>query len=157
MPRLSAGLLLYRPNNGRIEVLLVHHGGPLWAHKDLGSWSIPKGDDGSDEDPLSAAIRELCEETGCTADGPFIPLASVKQRGGKIVTAWGVVADCAVSAVKSNTFRMEWPPHSGTVQSFPEVDRAEWFDMDVAKVKILAGQVPLLDELVAKLGPGTAD
>lgn len=147
MPRFSAGLLLYRRDGGRIEVFLIHHGGPFWADKDAGSWSIPKGEYGEGEDSLAAAQRELREETGCTVSGPFHPLTPIKQRGGKIVTAWAVEADCDAESIQSNTFRMAWPPHSGKFQSFPEVDRAGWFFMDAARVEILASQLPFLDEL----------
>jgi predicted NUDIX family NTP pyrophosphohydrolase len=147
MPRLSAGLLLFRRADESIEVFLVHPGGPFWEKKDLGAWSIPKGEYEPDEDPLTAARRELEEETGFTVEGPFLPLAPVRQAGGKIVSAWAVESDCDASAIRSNTFKTQWPPKSGKWQQFPEVDRAEWFTLPAAREKILAGQVPLLDEL----------
>jgi len=143
----SAGLLMYRRRDGRMEVFLVHPGGPFWAKKDAAAWSIPKGEFAADEDPLAAAQREFAEETGLTPSGPFTALTPIKQTGGKIVQAWAVEGDCDPAAVRSNTFTMEWPPRSGRRQEFPEVDRAEWFTLDVARNKIHKGQVPLLDEL----------
>ena len=143
----SAGLLMYRRRDGRMEVFLVHTGGPFWAKKDAAAWSIPKGEFAADEDPLAAAQREFAEETGLTPSGPFTALTPIKQTGGKIVQAWAVEGDCDPAAVRSNTFTMEWPPRSGRRQEFPEVDRAEWFTLDVARNKIHKGQVPLLDEL----------
>jgi len=148
MPRISAGLLLFRQHGRQLEVFLVHPGGPLWRNKDLGAWSIPKGECVSGEDPLVAARRELREETGLDADGPFTALRPVRQAGGKIVQAWAAQADLDPSRLVSNTFTMEWPPRSGREQEFPEVDRAAWFPLDEARVRILSGQVPLLDELV---------
>jgi predicted NUDIX family NTP pyrophosphohydrolase len=143
----SAGLLLYRIRAGALEALLVHPGGPLWAKKDLGAWSIPKGEYGSGEDPLEAARREFEEETGFRVTGPLLPLTRVRQPGGKEVLAWAVEGDADAAAVRSNTFSMEWPPRSGRKVEFPEVDRAAWFDVDEARRKILKGQLPLLDEL----------
>jgi predicted NUDIX family NTP pyrophosphohydrolase len=151
MPRKSAGLLLYRHQAGRLEVLLVHPGGPFWARKDEGAWSIPKGELAEDEDPLAAAIREVEEETGCVVTGAFRPLDPVKQPGGKTVLAWAVACDFDPATLKSNTFSMEWPPKSGNVQPFPEVDRAAWFDAEGARRKLLKGQLPLLDQLLRDL------
>jgi predicted NUDIX family NTP pyrophosphohydrolase len=143
----SAGLLIYRRRHGVLEVLLVHPGGPFWAKKDERSWSIPKGEYSSEEDPLEVAKREFREETGFQALGEFLPLNPRKQPSGKIITAWAFEGDCDASAVKSNTFLMEWPPHSGRQQEFPEVDRAGWFTLPVAKEKIVKGQAGFLDEL----------
>jgi predicted NUDIX family NTP pyrophosphohydrolase len=147
MAKSSAGLLMYRRRHGVIEVLLVHPGGPFWAKKDLGSWSIPKGLFEQDEDPLEAAKREFKEETGYQATGKFIPLTSLKQAGGKIIHAWAVEGNLDTSSIKSNTFPMEWPPRSGKWKNFPEVDRAEWLTIDVAKEKILKGQIGFIEEL----------
>jgi len=143
----SAGILLYRFREGKLEVLLVHPGGPFWAKKEAGAWSIPKGEFAEGEDPLSAANREFHEETGFSVSGKFIALPAVKQAGGKFVYAWAVEGDCDAAAVKSNTFSMEWPPRSGKRTEFPEVDRAGWFPLELAKDKILKGQMRLLDEL----------
>jgi predicted NUDIX family NTP pyrophosphohydrolase len=151
MPRRSAGLLCYRRTGSGIEVLLVHPGGPFWAAKDDGAWSIPKGEIAPDEDPLRAAQREFAEELNATADGPFVPLEAVRQAGGKVVIAWACEADVDVSAFTSNTFSMEWPPRSGTMREFPEVDRAEWFPLATARQKILKGQTPLLDQVEAMI------
>ncbi|MBK5296751.1 MAG: NUDIX domain-containing protein [Vicinamibacteria bacterium] len=148
MPQISAGLLLFRQRDGQLEVLLVHPGGPFWRNKDLGAWSIPKGECAPGEDPLLAARRELREETGFDVDGPFTALQPVRQAGGKIVQAWAAQADLDPSRLVSNTFTTEWPPRSGRQQEFPEVDRAAWFALDEARVRILSGQTPLLDELV---------
>ena len=149
MPRKSAGLLLYRRGSDRLEVLLVHPGGPFWARKDDGAWSIPKGEFADGEDPLDAAIREFQEETGQRPSGEFIPLTPLKQAGGKLVYAWALRADFDPATLASNTFSMEWPPKSGKLRDFPEVDRAEWFTMDVARGKILKGQAAFLDQLIA--------
>ena len=146
----SAGLLLYRMRNSVLEVFLVHPGGPFWAKKDDGAWSIPKGEIAEDEDPLKAAKREFFEETGFEVDGNFIALTPVRQAAGKWVYAWAVEGDCDANAIKSNTFSMEWPPRSGKKKEFPEVDRAAWFTLDVAKGKILKSQLSLLEEV----GPG---
>jgi len=143
----SAGLLMYRRRGGAVEVFLVHPGGPFWAKKDAAAWSIPKGEFAADEDPLAAAQREFVEETGLSPSGPFAALAPIKQTGGKTVVAWAVEGDCDPAAVRSNTFTMEWPPRSGRRQEFPEVDRAEWLTLAVARDKIHKGQVPLLEEL----------
>jgi predicted NUDIX family NTP pyrophosphohydrolase len=147
VPRRSAGLLLYR-RNPDIEVLLVHPGGPFFAKKDDGVWSIPKGEYEPGEDALAAAVREFEEELGSRPpDGERIDLGEIKQRGGKIVTAWAVEGDIDTVAVVSNTFAMEWPPRSGRTAEFPEIDRAEWFDLPTARTKILAAQEPFLDRL----------
>lgn len=151
MARRSAGLLLYRRCGGQLEVLLVHPGGPLWARKDEGAWSIPKGEPAEGEDGLSAAKREFEEETGATAPaGPFVTLDAVRQAGGKIVDAWAAEGEFDPSGLNSNMFEMEWPPGSGRRQQFPEVDRAEWFTIDEARRKILRGQAPFLDRLAAR-------
>lgn len=147
MPNISAGILMYRITDRVLQVFLVHPGGPLWAEKDLGAWSIPKGLLNSDEDPLAAARREFEEETGFKVSGDFIPLCSVKTGSGKVIQAWAVEGDCDASASKSNTFPLEWPPRSGRYEEFPEVDRAEWFDMKEAKKKLNKRQVVFLEEL----------
>jgi predicted NUDIX family NTP pyrophosphohydrolase len=129
-------------------VLLVHPGGPLWARRDVGAWSIPKGEYGADEDPLAAARREFAEELGASPpDGPAEDLGEIRQKSGKLVRAWAVAGDLDVTEVSSNTFTLEWPPHSGRQQEFPEVDRAQWFDVPLARTKIIAAQVALLDRL----------
>jgi predicted NUDIX family NTP pyrophosphohydrolase len=147
MGKKSAGLLMYRRRHGILEVFLVHPGGPFWAKKDAGSWSIPKGEYMPEEEPLEVAKREFEEETGFKASGQFIPLTSRKQPSGKVITVWAFQGDCDASAIKSNTFSMQWPPRSGTEQEFPEVDRAGWFSIPVAKEKIIKGQAGFLDEL----------
>ena len=146
----SAGLLLYRLRSKVLEVLLVHPGGPFWAKKDLGAWSIPKGEFEDDEDALDAAIREMEEETGKRVNGNFIALTPVKIKSGKTIYAWAVENDSDPAELKSNLFEMEWPPKSGIKKSFPEVDKAAWFNVDDAKDKINAGQVPLISELEQK-------
>jgi predicted NUDIX family NTP pyrophosphohydrolase len=147
MAKQSAGLLIYRFRHGTLEVFLVHPGGPYWARKDAGSWSIPKGELGPEEDALEAAKREFEEETGFQATGPFIPLSSLKQPGGKLVHAWAAPGDFPAAAIKSNLFTLEWPPRSGKKQDFPEIDRAEWFSLDEAREKILKGQADFLTQL----------
>jgi predicted NUDIX family NTP pyrophosphohydrolase len=149
MPKKSAGLLLYREGSEGLEVLLVHPGGPFWARKDDGAWSIPKGEFEDPEDPLAAAIREFEEETGARPGGEFIPLKPLKQPGGKLVYAWAVRADFDPATLKSNLFSMEWPPRSGRRQEFPEVDRAAWFGKEAARRKILKGQAGFVDQLAA--------
>ena len=134
----------------------MHPGGPFWARKDAGAWSIPKGECGDAEDPLDTARREVAEELGAAPDGPPVPLAPVRQAGGKLVLAWAVETDFDVTTLRSNTFSMEWPPRSGRQQSFPEVDRAAWFGLAEARSKLLAGQVPLLDQLERVVEPGWA-
>jgi predicted NUDIX family NTP pyrophosphohydrolase len=143
----SAGILMYRWRNSTLEVFLVHPGGPFWSKKDAGSWSIPKGELSEGEDRLNAAKREFQEETGFLPEGNFVALAPIKQTGGKLVYGWVVRGDCDAKRIVSNTFSMEWPPRSGKRRDFPEVDRAEWFTMEVAKEKILKGQVGFLEEL----------
>jgi predicted NUDIX family NTP pyrophosphohydrolase len=147
MAKQSAGVLLYRFRQAALEVFLVHPGGPFWAKKDLGAWSIPKGEPAPGEDLLARAQREFAEETGAAVTGTFRPLAPVKQSGGKIVHAWAVEGDCDAAAIKSNSFDLEWPPRSGRIQAFPEVDRAAWFALAAARDKINSGQVGLLDAL----------
>ncbi len=147
MSKHSAGLLMYRRRQGVIEVFLVHPGGPFWAKKDLGAWSLPKGEFDPEEDALAAARREFAEETGFAAEGEFIPLTPRKQPSGKIIQAWAFAGDCDPGAVKSNTFTQEWPPRSGRQQEFPEIDRAGWFTLEEAKDKIIKGQVGFLEEL----------
>jgi predicted NUDIX family NTP pyrophosphohydrolase len=149
MPKRSAGLLMYRRRDDHVEVLLAHPGGPFWAKKDLGAWSIPKGELDSDEDLLLAAKREFEEETGLVPEGTFIALDELKQPGGKIVTAWAFEGYCDASQLKSNTFSMEWPPRSGRMAEFSEVDRWEWFSLDEAGKRILAGQKVFLERLLA--------
>jgi predicted NUDIX family NTP pyrophosphohydrolase len=146
--RPSAGLLLYRGTGEHVEVLLAHMGGPFWTRKDDGAWSIPKGEYGPDEDPLAAARREFAEELGSPApDGDYRPLGDVRQKNGKLVTAWAVAGDLDVTTVVSNTFEVEWPPRSGRRQEFPEVDRAAWFDLAAARPKLVAAQAAFLDRL----------
>jgi predicted NUDIX family NTP pyrophosphohydrolase len=145
--RESAGILMYRLRNSALEVFLVHPGGPYWAKKDAGAWSIPKGEFSEKEDRFSAAKREFKEETGIYPAGNFVALKSVRQPGGKVVYAWAVKGDCDAETIVSNRFSIEWPPCSGKRQEFPEVDRAGWFTTDVAKEKILKGQVGFLEEL----------
>jgi predicted NUDIX family NTP pyrophosphohydrolase len=147
MPKQSAGILLYRKFNDVLQIFLVHPGGPFWKNKDDGAWSIPKGEYESDEDPLAAAKREFYEETGQSIDGEFIALKPIKQKSGKIVQAYLVEGDIDAHNIKSNLFEIEWPPKTGKMQSFPEVDRAGWFTVDEARVKINAGQVGLVVEL----------
>lgn len=143
----SAGLLVFRRVEGRLEVFLVHPGGPYWARKDAGAWTIPKGEFGEGEDALEAAKREFREETSLGIEGRFAPLDAVRQAGGKIVSAWAVEADCDAASIRSNTFTLEWPPRSGRFREFPEVDRASWFTIAEARERILPSQSPLLDQL----------
>jgi predicted NUDIX family NTP pyrophosphohydrolase len=148
----SAGILLYRRADATLEVLLVHPGGPYWRRKDEGAWSIPKGELDAGEDAGDAARREFTEETGFRLAAPLEPLGEIRQRGGKRVTAFAVEGDIDVTAVKSNTFEIDWPPRSGKLQTFPEIDRAEWFDLPTARAKILESQRPFLDRLAAAVG-----
>jgi predicted NUDIX family NTP pyrophosphohydrolase len=148
----SAGILLYRRRDGGLEVFLVHPGGPFWAKKDLGAWSIPKGELTEGEEPLRAAIREFREETSFDVAGEFLPLSPVKQKSGKMVIAWALEGDCDPQEMRSNTFSMEWPPKSGKQREFPEADRGAWFGIEEARTRIVSGQAPLLDEL-ARLVP----
>jgi predicted NUDIX family NTP pyrophosphohydrolase len=149
MARTSAGLLIHRTRGSAREVFLVHPGGPFWAKKDDGAWSIPKGEYGAGEDPLAVAKRELQEETGLQVDGEFVKLEPIRQAGGKLVTAFAIAADVDARQIRSNHFEMEWPPRSGRRQQFPEVDRASWFAFAEARVKLLKSQLPLLDQLEA--------
>lgn len=142
---------MYRRAGDGVQVLLVHPGGPFWAKKDLGAWSIPKGEYGEGEDPRAAAAREFFEETGTRPAGTFRPLGDLVQPSRKIVSAWAVEGDVDVGAIKSNLFEMEWPPRSGRTASFPEVDRAGWFDPEEARRKILPGQRAFIDRLLAML------
>jgi predicted NUDIX family NTP pyrophosphohydrolase len=153
MPRrsqVSAGLLAFRRNDG-LELLLAHPGGPFWTKKDDGAWTIPKGVADADADTLSAARREFTEETGFVAKGDMLPLKAVRQRSGKTVIAWAFEADFDLTKFSSNEFEMEWPPHSGRLESFPEIDRLAWFDYETALTKIIAYQKPFLVELGAML------
>ena len=152
----SAGIVVYRRRSSGLEFLLVHPGGPYWAKKDEGAWSIPKGEHGDEEDPLQVARRELEEETGLLVEGDPIALQPVRQRGGKTVTAWGYEADWDPTRLRSNTFRIEWPPRSGKLTDFPEVDRAAWVTLEQARTKINPAQLPLLEELAATVGAAPA-
>ena len=152
MPQRSAGLLIHRRTAGVLEFLLVHPGGPFWARKDEGAWSIPKGLVGENEDELDAARREVEEELGVAIDGDFQPVGSYRQPGGKIVIAWSVEADIDADAIRSNMFTMEWPPKSGAMREFPEVDKAGWFSLPEAGLKILKGQRPILDDFLERRG-----
>jgi predicted NUDIX family NTP pyrophosphohydrolase len=143
----AAGVLLYRLRDSLLEVFLVHPGGPFWRKKDDGAWSIPKGELQEGEDPLEAAKREFQEETGFRPEGDFIALPPLRQAGGKLVHAWAVRGDCDANLIRSNVFSIEWPPRSGKQEKFPEVDRAGWFTLEIAKRKILRSQTGLLEEL----------
>jgi predicted NUDIX family NTP pyrophosphohydrolase len=144
----SAGILLYRKNGSRLEVLLVHPGGPFWKNKDEGAWSVPKGEFNDDENALDAAKREFEEETGFSCSGNFLELSPLKQKSGKMVYAWALEKDIDTSKIKSNEFEMEWPPKSGKQQRFPEIDKAQWFAATEAKQKINASQAGFIDELI---------
>lgn len=157
MAKQSAGLLLYRRREGRLEVLLVHPGGPFYAQKDAGVWSIPKGEHDLGEDPMAAARREFKEETGFTAEGPFLPLTPLKQKSGKLVRAFACEGDADPERLRSNTFSLEWPPHSGNLKEFPEVDRAAWFSLAEAREKIHPGQAGFLEELARLVGESGGD
>ena len=146
--RKSAGILLYRRSGDELEVLLVHPGGPFWASKDAGAWSLPKGEYEDGDDALAAALREFEEETGTAPPpGPLTDLGSVKQRSGKVVSAWAAEGDLDAEAIRSNTFAMEWPPRSGRMQDFPEIDRAAWFGLEEARERINPAQAAFLDRL----------
>lgn len=150
MPKLSAGVLLYRIRDDVVEALLAHPGGPFWARKDDGAWSIPKGEYTEDEEPWAAAQREFSEELGLPVPaGPRLDLGALKQPGGKVVTAFAVRGDLDVTDARSNTFELEWPRGSGNMREFPEVDRVEWFPVARARAKLLKGQRPYLDLLMA--------
>jgi predicted NUDIX family NTP pyrophosphohydrolase len=152
MPRRSAGLLMYRRRGHGIELLLIHPGGPFWVNKDLGAWSIPKGEYDDTEEPLAAAQREFNEETGWVATPPFVPLGALKQRSGKLITAWSCEGDADPATLVSNRFEMQWPPRSGRLQQFPEADRAAWFEPAEARRRILDGQCGFIDMLERRLG-----
>ncbi|MCZ4094063.1 NUDIX domain-containing protein [Sinorhizobium psoraleae] len=147
MPKRSAGILLYKHENGALRVLLVHPGGPFWSNRDLGAWSIPKGEYDPDEQPEAAARREFLEETGITMNGALELLGELRQKSGKLVTAYAGESDLDITDIRSNMFEMEWPPHSGKTQAFPEVDRAGWFSVPEAREKINASQLPFIDRL----------
>ncbi len=150
MPRTSAGLLLYRRRGAGVEVLIGHMGGPFWARKDDAAWSVPKGEYGPGEEPLDVALREFEEELGVPVPADdFLPLGEVRQSGGKVLTIWAAEGDLDAAAARSNTFPLEWPPRSGRLQEFPEIDRAAWVPVDEARTKLVRGQVPLLDRLLA--------
>jgi predicted NUDIX family NTP pyrophosphohydrolase len=151
MPKRSAGILMYRRTSHGLEVLLVHPGGPFWAKKDKGAWSIPKGEY-DEEEPLACAIREFEEELGQRPQGEFVALGEVRQAGGKIVAGFAVQGDFDAAKLVSNMFEMEWPPKSGKLQSFPEIDRAQWFTADEARLRINPAQSVLIDRLVERLG-----
>ena len=153
MPRTSAGILLYRRTaDGALEVLLGHMGGPFWAKKDAGAWSIPKGEYGEGEDAFATAQREFLEELGSPVPATDLtPLGEVRQSGGKLLTVWAAEGDLDVTTAVSNTFTLEWPPRSGRMQEFPEIDRAAWVTVDTARELLVKGQVPLLDRLLEEL------
>jgi predicted NUDIX family NTP pyrophosphohydrolase len=154
MPKVSAGLLMYRVRDGELEFLLAHPGGPLWKSRDAGVWTIPKGEVELNEDLLAAARREFEEETGVKAEGKFVALSPIRQKSGKLVHAWAIEGECDTNCIVSNMFQLEWPPRSGQFQSCPEIDRAAFFRMDEAKEKINPAQIPLLEELAAKWKAG---
>jgi predicted NUDIX family NTP pyrophosphohydrolase len=156
MPKRSAGLLMYRLSDDGASVLLVHPGGPFWAKKDLGAWSIPKGEYAATEEPLAAARREFEEETGACPAGDFRPLGEVTQPGRKLVSAWAVAGDFDPATLVSNTFELAWPPRSNSKVRFPEVDRAQWFSIDEARRKILPGQREFIDRLLQLLAAGAS-
>lgn len=149
--RRSAGILLWRRRNGAVEVMLAHPGGPLWSKQDEGAWSIPKGEFEPGESAEAVAMREFREETGFGCEGELVPLAPCRQPGGKLVLAFALEGDCDAAVARSNLFSMEWPPRSGRMQEFPEVDRVAWFGLDAASRRIMPGQRPLLDELARLL------
>jgi predicted NUDIX family NTP pyrophosphohydrolase len=151
MPKHSAGLLMYRRSNSHLEVFLVHPGGPHFAHKDAGTWGIPKGEYHADEPPLAAAQREFTEETSFTPEGPFLELGSIRQKSGKIVIAWAFEGNCDPAALVSNTCTIQWPPRSGRSLQIPEVDRGRWFSIPEAHASIRKEQAPLLDVLTTLL------
>jgi len=155
MTRISAGLLMYRIRNGELQVLLAHPGGPLFKKKDEGHWTIPKGEVDGSEDLLETAKREFTEETGIMPQGPFTGLTPVRQKGGKLVHAWAFEGDCDPTAIVSNLFTMEWPPKSGRQAEFPEIDRAEFFDLPTARRKIKPAQSAFLDELAPLINKKT--
>jgi predicted NUDIX family NTP pyrophosphohydrolase len=152
LPKRSAGLLLFRRRNGVLEVFLAHPGGPFWVKKDLGAWTIPKGEFESGEEPLDAAQREFEEETGFKVDGEFLDLGTVTQNSGKIVSAWAVEGDCDPEKLVSNFCEIEWPPRSRRMIEIPEIDRGAWYSIDEARTKIFTAQAPFLDRLIEKAG-----
>jgi predicted NUDIX family NTP pyrophosphohydrolase len=153
MPKRSAGLMMYRNSGGGLEVLLVHPGGPHWSNKDLGAWTVPKGEyDIAHEQPLDAARREFQEETGFTAQGTFLSLGSVRQKSGKIVSVWAFEGDCEPSELVSNPCEIQWPPHSGKRMTVPEIDRGAWFNEAEGRRYLRLEQQVLLDRLIAALG-----
>jgi predicted NUDIX family NTP pyrophosphohydrolase len=153
MPRRSAGILLYRNGVDMPEVLLVHPGGPFWAKKDLGAWSIPKGEPEPGEDPRDCALREFAEELGSPPPGgELVELGEIRQRGGKVVTAWALEGDLDPETIHSDTFTLEWPPRSGVQREFPEVDRAAWFAPEEARRRLVPAQAELVDRLLERLG-----
>lgn len=147
----SAGLLMYRRTPEGLQVLLAHPGGPYWVHKDEGAWTLPKGECEPGEDPLAAAQREFAEETGFEPVPAFVPLGELRQKSGKLVIAWAFEGDCDPVQLKCNPFEMEWPPRSGRMQSFPEIDRIGWYSLEQAQHKLIAGQVPFLHSLQRQL------
>jgi Predicted NTP pyrophosphohydrolase len=147
----SAGLLMFRWRAGALEVLLAHPGGPFWSRRDAAAWTLPKGEIDPGEDPLAAARREFAEETGFASAPPFLPLGELRQRSGKRITAWAFEGDADPAALVSNAFPLEWPPRSGRLQDFPEVDRVAWFDLAHARDKLIAGQLSFLEALQAQL------
>jgi predicted NUDIX family NTP pyrophosphohydrolase len=151
LPKTSAGLLMYRKRNGALEVILVHLGGPFWKNKDAGAWFIPKGEINPGEEELAAAQREFREETGLIAAREFLPLGVVKHKSGKKVVAWAFAGDCDPTAIKSNTFEMEWPPKSGRMARFPEIDRADFFTMEAAREKMHAAEFEFVTRLAEQL------
>ena len=153
MPKESAGLLMYRWSAHRLQVLLVHPGGPYWAKRDKGAWSLPKGEIERTDQPLETAQRECQEETGIAPQPPFMSLGSIKLASGKRVHGWAFEGDCDPQSIRSNTFTLEWPPRSGKRQVFPEIDRAAWFEIKVAKDKINPGQIAFLDTLLGTIHP----
>jgi predicted NUDIX family NTP pyrophosphohydrolase len=152
----SAGLLMFRRRAGGAEVLLAHPGGPFWVRRDEAAWTLPKGEIGPGEDPLDAARREFLEETGFASTPPFHPLGELRQKSGKRISAWAFEGDADPAALASNLFEMEWPPRSGRMQAFPEVDRVQWFGLAAARTKLIAGQAPFIDALARWLEEGRA-
>jgi predicted NUDIX family NTP pyrophosphohydrolase len=157
MGKMSAGLLMFRRRKAGVEFLLVHPGGPFWGKRDFGAWSIPKGEYTEDEEPLEAAKREFEEETGIVPGGDFIALDQIKQPSGKLVTVWAFEGDCSPREIRSNTFLMEWPPKSGKMREFPEVDRADWFSLQAARKRIFKGQLGFLERCMARMRPVARD
>ena len=152
MPRTSAGILLHRAGAGGRQVLLGHMGGPFWARKDAGAWSIPKGEYGPGEDAFAVACREFEEELGTAVPAAeFLPLGELRTTSSKVLTVWAAEGNLDASVAVSNTFELEWPPRSGRIQAFPEIDRAAWFDVEVARAKLVTGQVGFLDRLAERL------